>query len=113
VCYNNDVYRRSLADPEGFWGGAAEAIDWSRKWDKVLDQSKSPFTRWFAGAELNTCFNALDRHVGGGRAEHTALTMTARSPRRSRNSHIANCSKGPRASPADFRRAASVAATAW
>ena len=71
--YNNDVYRRSLADPEGFWGGAAEAIDWSRKWDKVLDQSKSPFTRWFAGAELNTCFNALDRHVGGGRAEHTAL----------------------------------------
>ena len=68
--YNNDVYRRSLADPES---GAAEAIDWSRKWDKVLDQSKSPFTRWFAGAELNTCFNALDRHVGGGRAEHTAL----------------------------------------
>jgi propionyl-CoA synthetase len=73
VRYHNDVYRRSLADPEGFWGEAAEAIDWSRKWDNVLDQSNSPFTRWFAGAELNTCFNALDRHVEGGRAEQTAL----------------------------------------
>jgi propionyl-CoA synthetase len=73
VRYHNDVYRRSLADPEGFWGEAAEAIDWSRKWDNVLDQSNRPFTRWFAGAELNTCFNALDRHVEGGRAEQTAL----------------------------------------
>jgi propionyl-CoA synthetase len=69
----NEIYRRSLADPEGFWGEAAEAIDWSRKWDKVLDQSNNPFNQWFVGGELNTCFNALDRHVNGSRADQVAL----------------------------------------
>ena len=69
----SDIYKHSIADPEGFWGEAAEAIDWSRKWDKVLDQSRSPFNQWFAGAELNTCFNALDRHVNTGRADQIAL----------------------------------------
>jgi propionyl-CoA synthetase len=69
----NDVYRRSLSDPEDFWGAAASAIDWSRNWDKVLEQSNSPFNLWFVGGELNTCFNALDRHVHGGRADQVAL----------------------------------------
>ena len=64
---------RSLADPEGFWGEAAAAIDWERRWDCVLDQSRKPFYRWFRGAQLNTCWNALDRHVERGRAEQLAL----------------------------------------
>ena len=42
-----EVYRRSLADPEGFWAEAAEAIDWERRWDQVLDRSRAPFYLWF------------------------------------------------------------------
>ncbi len=68
-----EMYRRSLEDPEGFWGEAAEAIHWEKKWDKVLDTSNAPFYRWFVGGELNTCYNALDRHVDGGRADQLAL----------------------------------------
>ncbi len=67
------AHARSLADPEGFWGEAAEAIDWTRRWDRVLDGSNPPFYRWFAGGVLNTCFNALDRHVDAGRADQCAL----------------------------------------
>ncbi len=67
------VHARSLSDPEGFWAEQAEAIDWSKRWDKVLDSSNPPFYRWFKGGELNACHNALDRHVDGGRAEQTAL----------------------------------------
>jgi propionyl-CoA synthetase len=69
----DDVYRRSLEDPEGFWADAAVAIDWVEPWDRVLDDSRAPFTRWFTGGRLNTCHNALDRHVDGGRAEQPAL----------------------------------------
>jgi len=72
-----DIYRaqhaRSLKDPEGFWAEQAEAIDWSRRWDRVLESSNPPFYRWFEGGELNACHNALDRHVEGGRAEQVAL----------------------------------------
>jgi propionyl-CoA synthetase len=68
-----EAYRRSLDDPEGFWGDAAKAIDWDKPWDRVLDQSNPPFYRWFKGARLNTCYNALDRHVERGRADQTAL----------------------------------------
>lgn len=69
----DDVYSRSLADREGFWAEAAEEIHWFKKWRKVLDDSKKPFYRWFAGGEVNTCYNALDRHAAGGRAEQIAL----------------------------------------
>jgi propionyl-CoA synthetase len=68
-----ETYRRSLAEPEAFWAEAAEAIDWERRWDRVLDDSRPPFYRWFSGARLNTCWNALDRHVAAGRGERTAL----------------------------------------
>src|SRR5207245_602099 len=49
-----ETYRRALADPEGFWGEAAEAIDWERRWDRVLDDRNPPFYRWFSGGRLNT-----------------------------------------------------------
>ncbi len=68
-----EIFRRSIQDPERFWGEAAEAITWYKKWDRVLDSSNPPFYRWFVGGELNTCYNALDRHVEGGRADQTAL----------------------------------------
>jgi propionyl-CoA synthetase len=67
------AYARALDDPEGFWGEAAEAVDWVRKWDKVLDESDAPFDRWFRGGVLNTCYNALDRHADGGRGDQPAL----------------------------------------
>ena len=54
-----ETYRRSIERPEEFWAEAAEAIDWERRWDRVLDVSRPPFYRWFPGAWLNTCWNAL------------------------------------------------------
>ncbi|MDD1639693.1 MAG: hypothetical protein LUO99_05315, partial [Methanomicrobiales archaeon] len=55
-----------MEDPERFWGEAARAVDWYRPWDRVLDGSRPPFYRWFPGGVLNTCHNALDRHVETG-----------------------------------------------
>ena len=67
------VYARWLNDPENFWVEAAEAVHWHKKWDRVLDDSRPPFYRWFAGGLLNSCYNALDRHVESGRADQPAL----------------------------------------
>src|ERR1700736_2975861 len=68
------VYRRSLSDPEGFWREAASAIDWvTPPGERILDDARRPFFRWFPGAELNTCYNALDRHADGDRADGLAL----------------------------------------
>ena len=69
----DEIYMRSLEDPDGFWGEAAAGIDWFETWDRVLDDSRAPFYRWFSGGRLNSCFNALDRHVEDGRAEQLAL----------------------------------------
>lgn len=67
------AYAESITDPEAFWGKAAEACHWYKKWDKVLDDSNKPFFRWFVGGELNTCYNALDLHVDTGRGSQPAL----------------------------------------
>lgn len=67
------VYTRWLNNPENFWAEAAEAVHWSKKWDRVLDDSRPPFYRWFPGGLLNSCYNALDRHVESGRADQPAL----------------------------------------
>ena len=64
-------FRRSLADPEGFWGEAAEDIDWYRRPTTALDASNAPFYHWFPDGVLNTCFNALDRHVRNGPWRHS------------------------------------------
>ena len=68
-----EIYRRSLDEPEAFWAEAAAAIDWIEPWERVLDDSRAPFYRWFAGGRLNSCHNALDRHVEGGRANQPAV----------------------------------------
>src|SRR5215510_8124804 len=68
-----ETYRRSLEEPEAFWADAARALDWDEPWQRVLDDSRAPFYRWFTGGRMNTCHNALDRHVDGGRAEQPAL----------------------------------------
>jgi propionyl-CoA synthetase len=68
-----EVYRRSLDQPEDFWAEAAAAIDWIEPWQRVLDDSRAPLYRWFTGGRLNTCHNAVDRHVQGGRGDQPAL----------------------------------------
>jgi len=63
----------SLARPDEFWGAAARELTWHKSWDKVLDLETSPHGHWFVGGEINTCFNAVDRHVEAGRGAQTAL----------------------------------------
>lgn len=69
----NEVYQRWQKDPEAFWAEAAGHLHWDSPFDRVLDDSRPPFYRWFPGGQLNTCYNALDRHVASGRGEQLAL----------------------------------------
>jgi propionyl-CoA synthetase len=71
--HHAELHERSLRDPEGFWAEAAQAIHWERRWDRVLDDSRSPLYRWFTGGRLNTCYNMLDFHVERGRGKQKAL----------------------------------------
>src|SRR5207245_9460037 len=65
----HEVHARSLRDPEGFWAEAAREIDWIEPAKKIFDPSMGLYGRWFTGAVVNTCYNALDRHVANGRAD--------------------------------------------
>ncbi|WP_431977636.1 propionyl-CoA synthetase [Micromonospora haikouensis] len=67
------TYERSIADPTGFWRDAAAEIDWHRPPQRILDDTRAPLYRWFPDGELNTCHNALDRHVAAGRGDQPAL----------------------------------------
>ncbi len=69
----DEVYARSMRDPEGFWAAAAEDVYWDRRWDRVFDDARPPFYRWFVGGQLNTCYNALDLHIDRGRGKQLAL----------------------------------------
>ena len=68
-----EVYARWKEDPEAFWGEAAQEIGWYKLWDRVFDPYMGEYGRWFAGAECNTAYNCLDRHVESGRAQQSAL----------------------------------------
>src|ERR1700710_2459375 len=67
------AHARSLSDPQGFWGEAAAEIDWIEPAKKIFDPAIGLYGRWFAGAVVNTCYHALDRHVIGGRGDQVAL----------------------------------------
>ncbi len=67
-----DVHRRSLEHPDDFWAEAAALVEWDRPWRRVLDSDAAPFYRWFVGGELNTCHNAVDRHLAD-RGEQAAI----------------------------------------
>ncbi|MCX4470558.1 propionyl-CoA synthetase [Micromonospora sp. NBC_01655] len=67
------AYERSIADPTAFWRDAAADIDWHRPPERILDDGRAPLYRWFPDGELNTCHNALDRHVAAGRGDQAAL----------------------------------------
>ena len=68
-----EAHHESLFDRESFWARAARGIDWIKTWDQLLDVANAPSCRWFAGGVLNTCFNAVDRHVVAGRGNQPAL----------------------------------------
>lgn len=67
------LYQASLDDPERFWMDAAREVSWTRFPHRALDDTRPPYYRWFPDGELNTCANALDRHVDHGRGEAPAL----------------------------------------
>lgn len=67
------AYQQSLTDPAGFWGEAAKLVKWDKAPKVVLDDSNVPLYRWFSDGMLNTCYNALDRHVIDGRADQPAV----------------------------------------
>ena len=69
----DEVFQYSVTNREEFWAEAAKGITWFKKYDKVLDSSNPPFYKWFTGGKMNTCYNAIDRHVEGGRADQVAL----------------------------------------
>lgn len=71
-CYR-ELFDASIDDPAAFWAEAARAVTWTREPTRVLDDSNPPFYRWFPDGELNTCANALDRHVDAGRGDQAAL----------------------------------------
>ncbi len=68
-----EVYTSWQQDPEAFWAEAAKDISWYKLWDKVFDPYMGEYGRWFAGAECNTAYNCLDRHVERGRGSQKAL----------------------------------------
>ena len=68
-----DTYRSWQDNPHGFWMERAAAIEWIEPPRAALDESQAPFYHWFPGGRLNTCHNALDRHVEGGRGDQAAL----------------------------------------
>ncbi|MEC7237026.1 MAG: AMP-binding protein, partial [Pseudomonadota bacterium] len=69
----SDLYAAAQADIRGFWMEAAKAIDWHKPPTQALDSSKPPFHRWFPDGEMNTCHNAVDRHVAAGRGDQKAV----------------------------------------
>ncbi len=69
----DEVFQRSVNNPEEFWAEAAKDITWYKEPEKILDSSNAPFYKWFPGGKMNTCYNAVDRHVENGRADQTAI----------------------------------------
>src|SRR5258707_1472354 len=69
----DELYQRSLSDPDAFWLKAAERLDWTRRPERALELREGSSFAWFAGGHTNLSFNALDRHVAAGRGDARAL----------------------------------------
>ena len=61
------MYKRSIEDPEAFWAEVANDLHWFKQWDKVLEWNL-PWAKWFVGGKLNLCYNCVDRHALGAQA---------------------------------------------
>jgi acetyl-CoA synthetase len=69
----DSLAEKATKDLQGFWATEAEELEWFQKWDKVLDESKKPFFKWFVGAKVNIVHNAIDRHLKTYRKNKLAL----------------------------------------
>ena len=67
-----DIYEKARQDPEAFWAGLAEGLDWFQKWERVLEWDP-PFAKWFVGGKLNVSYNCIDRHLTAGRRNKAAI----------------------------------------
>ncbi len=106
------IYERSLTEPEAFWGEAAEALHWDRKWDECSTIPRAPFYRWFSGGRLNTCFNAVDRHVEAGRGAQPAIIYDSPVTDSQAHDHLcASCRTSWRGSPVHWSSTGSGTAT--
>ena len=94
-----DIYAKAAADPEGFWAGLAEELDWFQKWDTVLDWSDAPFAKWFIGGKLNVSYNCIDRHVNNGRRNKAAIVSGRASRGTGRCTPTATCCARSASSP--------------
>ena len=74
-CINtySEQHQRSITDPESYWGDIATNTIWFKPYEKVLDNSNPPFTKWFSGGKLNMCYNAVDRHIDEGNGNRNAI----------------------------------------
>ena len=80
------LYKRSVEDPEGFWGEVAEELHWFKKWEKVLEWN-FPYAKWFIGAKTNITYNCLDRHIKNGKGDKTAYIFVDEENRERRISY--------------------------
>ncbi len=81
-----ELYQRSIEDPDGFWAEQAGRLDWIEKWDKVQEfDFVDAEIKWFEGGKLNVSYNCLDRHVKAGHGEHQALIWEGNDPTESRS----------------------------
>ena len=81
-----EIYKKSLEDPEGFWGEKAETLDWFKKWDKVYAFDKDKIEiKWFDGGKINVSYNCLDRHVKAGKGDKTAILWVGDDPAEDRH----------------------------
>jgi acetyl-CoA synthetase len=81
-----ELYGKSISDPGGFWGRIARAVDWYKKWDKVVDfDFVNANIKWFQGGKLNISHNCLDRHVEAGHGDKTAIIWEGNDPSESRH----------------------------
>ena len=80
------MFRRSLDDPDGFWGEYAETLSWFKKWDKVYSfDPEKIIIKWFEGGKLNVSYNCLDRHVLAGKGDKTAILWVGDDPSEDRH----------------------------
>ena len=78
---DNAIYEEADRDFRGWWATQADTLlDWSRRWDTVLDESRAPFYEWFVGGQLNACHNCLDRHVEAGLGDRVANSAPSPTP---------------------------------
>jgi propionyl-CoA synthetase len=102
----DETFAAWRADPSGWWQDAATAIAWDAPPARAFDPAQGVYGRWFPGGRLNTCFNAVDRHVAAGRGAQAAIIWD-------RPSTMPRCRTAWRGSPARWPRAAWARAIAW